>query len=784
MQLNQKNKVDLKQQQQEKNVISQLWFKYFPYWPLFLILFVLSIVWAKYSLNKTTPLYESKATILIKDEKKGIDDNKLIQEINQLSSKKIIENEIEVLQSRELMDEVVKDLHLYTEVFESQDEKKFVSVYNTSPLTIEALTPDTLLARADKQPFAYDKTNGRVSFDSKAYPVNAWVSTKYGILKFTPRTIQGATATGPFYFSLTNPKYVSTSILSNLTVSSASKLASVLNLKLLNEIPQRSEDILNGLISEYNNAAIKDKNKLASSTLGFVIERLDIVGKDLASIEEKMQQYKSNQGAVDISSQGQLFLESVNVNDRKLADVNMQMAVLDQVENYVRSKDNTGGMVPSTVGVNDPMLTDLLNKLYEAELDYDKLKTTTGENNPLALSKSDQINKIKPSILESIRNQKKNLEASKLNLYSTNNRYSSMLNSIPKMEKDLLEISREQNIKSGIYNYLLQKKEELALAQASTVSDSRIIDRAQSSFSPVSPNPKKKYMMAVAMALALGLAIVTALEMLKRTILFRHEIEKFTSIPIIGEIVHEKSKSPLVIGEGKRTFVAEQFRKLRTSLPYIGMTGDRKKLMVTSNASGDGKSFIVANLGLSLAMVDKKVVVLEFDLSNPSLSEKLNVKTINKGLTDYLKGNAEPEEIIRRTDINDNLFVMPAGALPENPSELIVSDRVPELMEFLTPLFDYIIIDTAPVGLLSDAYVLSAYCDATLYVIRHGHTSKVSVERIDANNKINELKNMAIVFNGVKSRGFGGNGYGYGYGYGYIHKEKEVKRRKAGKIKI
>jgi tyrosine-protein kinase Etk/Wzc len=784
MQLNQKNKVELKQQQQEKNVISQLWFKYFPYWPVFLILFALSIVWAKYSLKKATPLYESKATILIKDEKKGIDDNKLIQEINQLSSKKIIENEIEVLQSRELMDEVVKDLHLYTQVFESIDGKKFVSVYNTSPLIIEALKPDTLLARANQQPFTYDQNSGRVNFDGKAYPVNAWVSTKYGVLKFTQRTIQGVPAKGPFYFSLTNPKYVSTGILSNLTVSSASKLASVINLKLLDEIPQRSEDILNGLISEYNNAAIKDKNKLASSTLGFVIDRLDIVGKDLASIEGKLQQYKSNQGAVDISSQGQLFLESVNVNDRKLSDVSMQIAVLDQVENYVRSKDNTGGMVPSTVGVNDPMLSDLLNKLYEAELDYDKLKTTTGENNPLALSKAEQINKIKPSILESIRNQKKNLEASKLNLYSTNNRYSSMLNSIPKMEKDLLEISREQNIKSGIYNYLLQKKEELALAQASTVSDSRIIDRAQSSFSPVSPNPKKKYMMAVAMALALGLAIVTALEMLKRTILFRHEIEKFTSIPIIGEIVHEKSKSPLVIGEGKRTFVAEQFRKLRTSLPYIGMVGDRKKLLVTSNASGDGKSFIVANLGLSLAMVDKKVIVLEFDLSNPSLSEKLNVTTINKGLTDYLRGAAEPEEIIRRTDINDNLFVMPAGSLPDNPSELIMSDRVPELMEFLTPLFDYIIIDTAPVGLLSDAYVLSSYCDATLYVIRHGHTSKVSVERIDANNKINELKNMAIVFNGVKSRGFGRNGYGYGYGYGYIHKEKEVKRKKMRKVKI
>lgn len=772
MQLNQKLKVEAAT---EKNVISQLWFKYFPYWPLFIIFLILSVVGAKYKLSKTTPLYQATATMLIKDEKKGVDDNKLMQEMNQLSAKKIIENEIEVLKSRELMDEVVKNLHLYARVYQ-KSKSKDISAYTTSPITIQAMNPDSL-GVANEVFFTYDSAKKRVIIGNLSYPANEWVNTKYGILKFSSRPVSSMPV-DPLFFSLSSPKYVSPSFLDGLSVASASKLSSVVNLKLMDEVPQRSEDVLNGLISAYNNAAVKDKNKLAASTLQFVDERLAIVGKDLTEIETKMQQYKSNQGAIEISSQGQMFLQSVNANDQKMGDVNNQLAVLNQVENYVRSKDNTGGIVPSTVGVNDPLLTDLLTRLYDYELQYDKLKPTTAENSPILLSINDQINKIKPSILENINNQKKNLEASRSNLYSTNNRYSSQLNALPKMERDLLEISREQNIKSGIYNYLLQKREETALSHASTVADTRVIDQAQASFTPVSPDPKKYYILAFAVAFIIAIGIVTAAEMLKRTILFRHEIEKYTSIPIIGEIAHEKSKTPLVIGLGKRTFIAEQFRKLRTSLPYIGLVGQKKKLLITSNASGDGKSFVVANLGLSLAMVDKKVVVLEFDLSNPTLSDKLEVTTINKGLTDYLRGEAEPEEIIRRTTVNENLFVMPAGSLPENPSELIMSERVGDLMDFLTPLFDYIIIDTAPVGLLSDAYVLSNYVDASLYVIRHGHTFKVSVERIDANNKINELKNMAIVFNGVKSRGFSNNGYGYGYGYGYIHKEKEVKKKR------
>jgi capsular exopolysaccharide synthesis family protein len=510
--------------------------------------------------------------------------------------------------------------------------------------------------------------------------------------------------------------------------------------------------------------------------MAFVEERLKYVEKDLDSIEQKLQQYKSRQGAIDISSQGTLFLENVSALSQRIGDVNVQMDVLNQVENYVTAKDKSGGIVPSTVGVNDPLLTKLVNDLYENELKYDNLIKTTGTNNPMAQSIKNEIDKMRPSILENIRSQKSGLQASRSNLNSLNNRFSSQLSSIPQKERDLVEISRQQSIKSSVYNFLLQKKEETAMALTASVADSRIVDRALA-IGPISPG-SKIYIMATLLALVLGVGLVTANELLKRTILFRHEIEAFTSVPVIGEIVHDKSGEAIVIGNGKRTFIAEQFRNLRTSLPYLGIKGDKRKLLVTSTTSGEGKSFVVANLAMSLAMAGKKVIVLEFDLSEPTLCLKLNFTNINKGITDYLNGEAEPEEVIRRTQINENLFIMPAGTnLPDNPSELIMNEKVPELLQYLSDIFDYIIVDSAPVGLLTDAYILSSYCDATLYVIRHRHTRKVSIQRLDENNKINELKNIAIVFNGVKSRGFSNNGYGYGYGYGYLTPEKRDKKR-------
>jgi capsular exopolysaccharide synthesis family protein len=773
--------VQQKSLEKDKNLIKQLWFKYIPYWPLFFIFSVLAIAGAWFFLKYTTPLYQSTASILIKDEKKGQDDSKMEESLNQLSSKKIVENEIEVLKSRELMTEVVKNLHLYAPVYQSRKLRP-VSAYATSPIIIESIDPNSIKGADKKIFFSFDQVRAQVVIGNKYYKLNEWASTPYGTLKFIPQNVQSTAKSKnyenyPLYFSLINPKTVALSLLGNLDVSSSSKLTSIVHLKIKDEVPKKADDILNNLMEVYNKASVNDKNSLAINTLTFVDSRLKSVSHDLDSIEKKLEQYKSTNDAIDISSQGAMFLQNVSNVDQKLGDVNMQLAVLGQVEDYVKSKDNAGGIVPSTVGVTDPLLSQLLEKLYDLELEREKLKKTTPENNPLMVSITNQIDKVKPSILENIKSQKASLEASKGNLNVTNNKFSSILGGIPQKEKDLVEISREQNVLSGIYNFLLQKKEEAQMSLSATINDSRIIDKAQSSVGPVYPNSILIYAAALIIALALVMGIISLREIFKRTILFRQEIESFTSIPVIGEIAYEKSKEPLVIGNGRRTFIAEQFRNLRITLPYTGINKERKKLLVTSSVSGEGKSFIVANLGVSLALTGKKVVVIEFDLSEPTLSKKLNVTTIDKGLTDYLRDDeVSPEEIIYKAEVEENLYIIPAGDLPENPSEIIMSERVPELLEYLSTVFDYIIMDTAPVGLLSDAYVLSAYSDATLYVVRHSHTRKISIQRLDENNKINPLKNTAIVFNGIRPRGFNRNGYGYGYGYGYLYNEKRKKK--------
>jgi uncharacterized protein involved in exopolysaccharide biosynthesis len=325
------------------------------------------------------------------------------------------------------------------------------------------------------------------------------------------------------------------------------------------------------LINEYNEAVIRDKNVLAANTLSFVKERLKGVEKELDSIEQKTQQYKARKGAINISEQGKLFLQNVSTNDQKLADINMQLAALNQVENYVQSKGNQNGVVPSTLGV-DPLLSQLLSKLYASEIEYESLKKTTGEGNPQMLALSKQIESMRPSLLENIRTQKQSLLASRGNLSATNGNYNAMLQTLPETERELIDINREQSIKNGIYTFLLQKREETALSQASTVPDSRLVDPAQSSSSPVSPKPKVVYLSALLLALFAGIGTVTARESLSRKILFRHEIETLTSQPIIGEIVAgDNGRDPIVIGETNKTFIAEQFRRLRTTLKYIGV---------------------------------------------------------------------------------------------------------------------------------------------------------------------------------------------------------------------
>ena len=764
-------------------MLTALLYRYLPFWPLFLTLFILCVGGAWVYLHYAIPSYETSATIEVKDEKKGVDDANLMEQLDLFGSKKLVENEIEVVKSRTLMHQVVNSLSLYAPVI-YKDGFKSVPAYRLSPVVIQAKVPDSLIYEK-KVAFSYDSVKREVTIGQAHFPLDKWVSDGVNTIRFLENPNYVAPEEKqPLYFSLLDPRAVTDQLLDNLKVAQATKLASVIDLKLKDAVPKRGEDILNGLISAYNRAAINDKNALASNTLRFINERLALVSTELDSVETGIQKYKTNEGIVDITAQGQMYLDNVGANDQKLSEINVQLAVMDQVESYVASKNDQPGIVPSTFGIDDPVLAQLLGKLYDLEVQYEGLKRTTAENNPLLVSLRNQIDRMKPSILENVHSQRRNLEAGRDNLSGNSGRYAAILRKMPKKEKGLVEISRQQTIKNGIYSFLLQKREETALSYNAAVADTRIVDSADTSVLPVSPKGPLIYLIAIIASFGIGAGLIGIREVLNQSIVFRKEIEALTGVPIIGEVMQDGEEEPFVIEEGKRTIVAEQFRQLRTSLAYLGINGRKKKILITSTISGEGKSFIAANMAISLALTDKKVVLLEMDLRRPRLSHLFNVSR-EVGLTNYFVGNKDADHIIKSTAVSRNLFIVPSGAIPPNPSELIMNGRLEELLKYLDTLFDYIIIDSAPVSPVTDAYILSPLCDATLYIVRHGVTPKAGLKTLDENIGMRALKNIAIVFNGVKNRGVGQYGYGYGYGNGGNYNyDDDRKKRKKKKMKV
>lgn len=761
----------------EESSLAQILAGYLVYWPLFIICLLLAFAVAFVYIRYTIPKYEASATIIIKDEKKGDRDSKLIEEIDAISNKKIIENETEVLQSRILMAEVVKKLHLYAPVW-MDGEIRQRSAFHFSPIIAELRNPDTIRRESEQMPLSYDAKTKQVYLKNKKIgTLDEWINTQWGDIKFSvnPNYVPPSEKEKkPLYLNFVPVANIASRLANSIKVTATSKLSSVLELAYADEIPQRAEQIINTLIGEYNKASVEEKNELVKNTLASIYSRLNVVSKDLDSIEKRIQQYRADNRAIDLSAQSNLYLQSVGSSDAELSRVDVQLNNLNQLENYVKSSESIG-VLPSAIGINDQALTSLMTKLNDAQINYDKMRKTVGENNPMITSIKDEISKLKPDILANIQTQKRNLSATRQSLYSTSGKYSSMLNYIPQKEKQLVEISRDQNIKNSIYQFLLQKKEESELSFANNISDSKVVNFALADRTPVSPKKTLIYIAALMFGLLTPLVFINTREMLNSKILYRKEIESLTSIPVIGEIVQNKSKDSVVIEPGKRSFIAEEFRKIRVSLMFLGIDSYHKKILVTSSIPGEGKSFVAANLAISLAMTGKKVALVDMDLHNPSLGKLFNVSTEEIGVSDYLLGERSAEEIIRTVPNHDNLFYISSGGIHPTPSELLENGQIQSLINYLDENFDVVVLDTAPVVMVTDAYHLSSLADATLYVIRHKYTPKMLVKRIDENNKINTLKNPAIIFNGIKTRGFVKNNYGYGYDYVYGGNQKKSK---------
>jgi tyrosine-protein kinase Etk/Wzc len=737
--------------------------RYLRYWYLFPIFIPLTIIAAWFYLQTTQPIYLAKTTLLIKDDNKGISagpEGTIMEEMAQFNGNKLVENEIEVLKSQMLMGLVVKELNLDVSI-DVKDGLKTIDLYAQSPVVVKA---DLISEFALENPMvihlvdsAHFRINNEVQlrkFGQKLrnpwglFAVEKGVSSPYQQVQVHFKNIQGLTD----------------ALLRSLNVSLVNQKSTVLELTFEDPSVQRAKDVLNKLLDVYVQSSLNDKNSEASNTLKFIESRLGLITGELGDVEKDVEIYKTSKGLTDISAESQLYLENIKENDAKLNEINTQIKILESVDNFVQNPD-AGAAAPATYMINDPVLVSLLTKFNELDLQRERYARTTQAGNPLLETITTQLAQTRQAIQENVQNLKRGMSVTKQNLEGINTRFSSGLRTIPQKEREYVGIKRQQTIKENLYLYLLQKREETALAYASTVTDSRLIDAPVATLLPIKPKRSAIWLGGMGAGIVIPILLINLIFLLNNTVQHREEIEKITHSSVLGEIGLMKSKkgqpaTDAIIKMTSRSAVAEQFRALRTNLQYLG-DGSCRVIMFTSSIGSEGKSFISVNLAASLAYSDKKVVLLGLDLRKPSLHERLEIEN-RKGVSNYLVGQKNLSELIQSTSIHPKFDVITSGPLPPNPSELINNGRLPELLAELKELYDYILIDSPPYGLVTDAALISEYVDASLYVVRFNYTLKDHLNRISELQVARRFKNLSVVYNGVNY----GSGYGYGYGYG------------------
>ncbi|WAC13230.1 GumC family protein [Dyadobacter pollutisoli] len=762
--------------------------RYLRYWYLFPIFLFLSLTLAFFYLQITQPIYKTKTSILIKDENKGLSgaQGDILSELStQFGGNKLVENELEIIKSQTLMEQVIKELDLDVS-YTAKDGLRTVSLYKRSPVNIKAevVTPFAL-----EEPLVIhmeDSTHFRFNDEDKIFTFNQRFNNAWGAFVVTK-------GVGSDYedvsVKFTDAKNLAENMLNRLSVEQPNIKSTVLELNYEDSDIQRSKDVLNKLLDVYVQSSLADKNSEASNTLKFIENRLGLITGELGDVEKDVESYKTNQGITDISAESQLFLENIKENDSKLNEVNTKISILESVDNYIQNAGE-GAVAPATYMIDDPVLVSLLTKFNELELQRERYARTTSPNNPLLQTINTQLAGTRQSIRENVQNLKRGMAVTKRNLEGINTRFSAGLRSIPKKEREFVGIKRQQSIKEELYLYLLQKREETALAYASTVTDSRLIDAPIATFKPIKPQKLFIWSGAMAAGLIIPFLLINLLYMLNNTVQRREEIEKITHSSILGEIGEMKTVvkgqpgEESIIKMTSRGAVAEQFRALRTNLQYLG-DGSCRILMLTSSIGGEGKSFVSINLAASLAYSDKRVLLIGLDLRKPTLHERLMVP--NKfGASNCLIGQGHYEDFIQSTGVHPKFDVLTSGPIPPNPSELLSNGKLPILLGQLRTQYDYILIDSPPYGLVTDSALIAEHVDATLYIVRFNYTLLDHLKRIGDLQRARRFANLSVIFNGVNygagyGYGYGYGGYGYGgYGYGYYSEESDNKSQNVG----
>jgi capsular exopolysaccharide synthesis family protein len=743
--------------------------KYGSYWPLFVLSIVLALTIAFIYAKFERPAYDVMATLMIRDNSEQPAEQKSslveFQALEQVNAPKVVENEMDVLRSNQLIKDVVNYFQLWADYKLQGGLIKSQDLYGISPVKINLIEVST--------PIPSQKFDLHIS-DSSSYLLlgaqGATVKHRFGDTISNDGCVWTITRSpdinryvgNDIQISVTDPETTVLRYKSALKIESQEKPATVINILLSSSNVKKAEDFINYLVYFYKQSDNAEKSKITKSTLDFIDNRLDSLSGQLNHTENNIEGYRSQNGLTDINAQSQMYLQGIQANGEKLNDINTQLNVIDKLKNYLDEPANDDTNIPSTVGISDQHLSDLVQKLSDVELERNKLLATLPEKNPAFEPIDNQITALKQEIREDIATIKSSLITMRQSLESFKSDIQSSIKNVPVQEQQLSGMGRQQSTKSSLYDYLLQQREAISLTYASSASEVRLVDPAH--ILPL--NPTKK-LMPFGIALLVGLmfpaGFIYGRDLLRNSVSTRKEVEFMTGLPVIAEFSNIKLPSAIAF-ENKNnpdSFpLIEQFRHLRTQLNLLNETqGEGFTVLITSSVANEGKSMISSNLAVSLASTGKKTLLVETDIYKPAIAAMFGLQP-SGGITGYLNGKVSKSNLVQQPAAYPYLNIIGSGAFTDNFSELLEQRLFRDLVNELRRQYDYIIFDTPPVHAINDAFIIAGFCNLTLYVVRFNQTSKALLPFIHKLNANENLPKMNIVFNGLE-KGRDGEGYRY-----------------------
>lgn len=762
-------------------------------WKWFVLSLIICMGAAHIYLRYATPIYQSAAKLLIKDDEgsgssfKGSNSIMSATNLGIISNSNGIDNEMEILKSRTLAQQTVYDLKLYVN-YRHEGKLKDHVLYGDQEVNIDMdlehlkklNAPMNLKITREGRNYhvtgSYYVPIDNNSFKPEAVNIDktfsalpATIVTRVGVVRFTQNGNYMLRDGESLKATMIAPEIAAGKYVGNLNVTESSKTTTIVDLVLNDEIPQRAIDYLKQLAIVYNRQANEDKNEIAVRTEQFINQRLEKINAELGSTEGQLENYKKRNNMVELKTNATQAVANADQYAQKLSEANTQVALLDELTKYMNEPSNRHQPIPSNVGLSDASATSLINEYNKIALQRNQLLHSASENSPTVTPLTAQLDDLNSSIKRAMTQARAGLKIQRNSIAAQAGKYEGQINNTPEQERMLTQIGRQQEVKSGLYLMLLQKREENSISLAATADKGKLID------TPVftgKVTPKNSIIMLIALILGLAIpaGILFLLEFFRYKIEGHNDVEKLTNLPIIADVAiaseRAKTKADIVVHENKNNLMEEIFRSLRTNLQFLLKQHD-KVIMFTSTTSGEGKTFIASNVAISFALLGKKVVLVGLDVRKPRLAELFEIDDHHHGITNLLVKDevnwSDVKEQIIPSGINDKLDILMAGPVPPNPGELVTRESLDQTMEQLKEHYDYILIDTAPVGLVTDTLALGRISNATVYVCRADFTQKASFGLINSLSMEKKLPNMSIVLNGVD---LSKKKYGYYYGYG------------------